>query len=416
MSSVSASPPEAPLRTGIALTPPDYARLVRRAIFECDKWDPQVEDVPALAPFPLMLARGIWEQLAILAEALAAETLAAETELSHRPELHRVLGLPRRVMAALRQAADRDASPGVARLARFDFHPTADGWRITEVNSDVPGGLNEASGFSRLMAESFPDATLPGDPAAAYAAALLAAGCGSRIALVHATAFSDDHQVMRYLARELAARGARTALISPAQLRWVEGLAQVVGVPWTEPADILVRFFPGEWLPELPAATGWSHWFAGGRTPASNPAAALLTQSKRFPLVWDALRTPLPTWHALLPETRDPREVGWRDGDEWVVKPALGRVGDGVGIAGVTAPGDLKKIVHSVRWHPRHWVAQRRFAATPLTVAGESRYPSIGVFTIGARAVGVYGRVARRALIDSKAQEAAVLLDTGAAP
>ena len=404
------------LRLGTALPPTEYARLVRRAIFECDKWDPQVEDVSALAPFPLLLARDGWDALARLAEALAAETLAAETELLHRPELHGVLGLPRRVLAALRQVAPRESCPGVARLARFDFHPTADGWRITEVNSDVPGGLNEASGIARLMAEAFTDATLPGDPAAAYAAALLASGAGTRIALVHATAFSDDHQVMRYLARELDSRGAQTVLISPAQLRWVEGRAWVIGAPWTEPADTLVRFFPAEWLPELPRAAGWRHWFAAGRTPASNPAAALLTQSKRFPLVWDALRTALPTWRALLPETRDPRDAAWLDGDEWVIKPALGRVGDGVGIAGVTAPGDWQRIVRSIRWHSRHWVAQRRFAAAPLTVADEPRYPSIGVFTIGTRAVGVYGRVARRALIDSKAQEAAVLVETGVAP
>ena len=37
---------------------------------------------------------------------------------------------------------------------RFDFHFTRDGWRISEVNSDVPGGLNESSGFERLMANT----------------------------------------------------------------------------------------------------------------------------------------------------------------------------------------------------------------------------------------------------------------------
>jgi hypothetical protein len=34
---------------------------------------------------------------------------------------------------------------------RFDFHFSEEGWRISEVNCDVPGGLNEASGFPAII-------------------------------------------------------------------------------------------------------------------------------------------------------------------------------------------------------------------------------------------------------------------------
>lgn len=408
MSAPSAAPPEAPLRAGACFPPEARATLRQRAIFECDKWDPQVGDVATIAPFPLTLAPEAWTELRRLAEALARETLAVEEELVARPELHRALGLPRRALAALVPAAALGCPQGIARVARFDFHPTPDGWRITEVNSDVPGGFNEASGMARLVAELVPDAALVGDPVAAYVAALLAAPGVPTVALVHATAYSDDHQVMRFLARKLAARGARPTLISPLQMRWQNGFAHVAGSDG--PADVLVRFFPAEWLTNLPRAGGWPHWFAGGRTPASNPGTALLTQSKRFPLVWDALRTPLPTWRSLLPETRELPDVAWQRDDTWVVKPALGRVGAEVGIAGVSTTQEWQTIARGARRYPREWVAQRRFAAEALPTDDGPVYPTIGVFTIDARAVGAYARVARRPLIDAQAQDAAVLI------
>ena len=246
-----------------------------------------------------------------------------------------------------------------------------------------------------------------------YADALLAAlPSAPRIALVHATAYSDDHQVMRYLARRLADKGAQPILVSPAHVRWAEGRAQVVTQWWHGAVDALVRFFPAEWLPNLPRETGWTHWFSGSRTAASNPAAALLTQSKRFPLVWDALETALPTWRALLPETRDPRDAPWRGNDAWVLKPALGRVGDGIGLAGATPAKEWRKISRAVFWHPGHWVAQRRFAATPVTSGTEPFYPCVGVYTVDGRAAGAYGRLAGRPLIDARARDVAVLLET----
>jgi hypothetical protein len=232
-----------------------------------------------------------------------------------------------------------------------------------------------------------------GDTTAEYARALLnAVGAGDshpRIALAHATAYTDDLQVMAYLARRLDALGARTALVSPAHLRWRDGRAHLATDWGGGPVDLVVRFFPG--------------------------------QSKRFPLVWDDLRTPLPTWRALLPETRDPRDAPWRTGEEWVLKPALGRVGDGVGIAGVTEAKEWRRITRDARLFPRHWVAQRRFRPTPLAgagtaggAAGDLGYPCIGVYTIGARAAGAYGRLARRPLVDWMAQDVAVLVGDSA--
>ena len=400
----------AQLTGGAPLAPDVWAGVRRRTILEGCKWDPQVEDVSVLAPFPLLVARAAWEELAALAEALARETAAAEDEILARPELHAELGLPRGLRRALGQAAREGGARGAARVMRFDLHPTDEGWLLSEVNSDVPGGFVEAAGFTRLVAEQVPGAVPAGDPAARLADAVAAAvPPGGAVALVHATAYADDRQVMVYLARELAARGLEPVLAAPDHLRWPGGRAELHAFGVRRRLDAAVRFFPGEWLPALPRACGWRAFAYGGRTPISNPAAALLVQSKRFPLLWDRLATPLPTWRRLLPETRDPRDADLGDGG-WVVKPALGRVGALVGVPGATPEREWRRLVRAARRHPRHWVAQRRFAATPLATADGAVFPCLGVFTVDGRAAGIYGRAARRPLVDHLARDVAVLV------
>ncbi len=391
---------------------PDILRSVRRrAIFECCKWDPQVEDVATIADVPIVLQRREWQEIAGAAELLAREVEQAEHELRNRPDLHDVLGLPRSIRRLIRQPSSASANPGV-RFIRFDFHHTADGWRISEANTDVPGGLNEASGLPALVAPYVPGTHAAGDVAAAYAEAVLAPlPEHAHVALVHATAYADDRQVMTYLAQRFEQRGARVSLVSPAHLRWCEWRATLETSWASGPVDAIVRFYPSEWMDNLPRASRWETFFEGTVTPVSNPATALLTQSKRFPLTWNRLRTPMTAWRRYLPETRDPREVQWQAGGEWVLKPALGRVGEDVGIAGVTPPAEWTRIVRDVRRYPSHWIAQRRFAATPLHVEGTARYPVVGVYTVNARVVGAYGRIADRPLIDARARDAAVLID-----
>ena len=387
-----------------------FAELRRRAIVECCKWDPQVGDGCAIARSPLVVTRTAWDDVVRIAEALADETLAAERELVDRPELHRALGIPRAARRALRQAARPGRTAEAARIVRFDFHFTTEGWRISEANCDVPGGLNEASGLPLVIGRHYAWATPVGDPAGAYARAIAArAGTGATVALVHATAFSDDQQMMLFVARRLEAMGITTHLASPSHLRWDDGRARLAAEWWSGPLDLVIRFFPAEWLGDLPASCGWRHWFAGASTPLSNPATAILTQTKRFPLIWDRLRTSLPAWRAHLPETRDPREAPWRTSDDWIVKPALGRVGEGIGMADVVSAADMRRIRRDARWWPGAWIAQRRFTLVPVDIGGRQVFPCLGVYTLDGRVVGAYGRLSHVPLIDARAADAAVL-------
>jgi glutathionylspermidine synthase len=340
-----------------------------------------------------------------------------ETELTTRPDLLDKLGLP----ASIRKLFARDGaappSRGAARLMRFDFHLTEDGWKISEANTDVPGGFIEASGFTSLMTKHYPGTVPTGDPTQSVASRVSEiVGEKGTVALVHATAYTDDRQVMIYLGKRLESFGLQVHLVSPDQLAWEVGHARL-NCAWEKSSvDCVIRFFPAEWLQHLPRSSGWSHYFVGSQTPQCNPATALLVQSKRLPLVWDSLRTLPATWKKTLPETFDPRRVPWEKEDGWILKPAFGRVGEGIAIAGATDATDLASIRRDARKHPGHWVAQRKFSAVPTIHEGLPYYPCLGVYTVDGKAAGAYGRIARRPLIDYRAQDVAVLIQADKVP
>ncbi|HMP76814.1 MAG TPA: glutathionylspermidine synthase family protein [Kiritimatiellia bacterium] len=402
-----------PYRLADPLREEAFAKLRRDAIFDCCKWDPQVGDVAVLAPAPLILEAGAWRMLARWSEQLATETLAAEAALAQQPALHPTLGLPRvlrRALTAAAGVASADAVPG-SRIMRFDFHFTAEGWRISEVNADVPGGLNEAEGFTALMQRHHPRlGVAPGVATALARAVLRTTNPGAPVGLVHATAYSDDRQVMAYLGRAIEIAGGRVEYLAPDHVAWREGRAFVDAAWSTEELGAIVRFYPAEWMPALPRATAWGNFFAPTRTPQTNPATALLPQSKRFPLVWDELPVDLPAWRALLPATADPRSVDLAD-ETWVLKPAWGRIGEDIGMSGVTPPADLKKIRRAARWHASQWVAQRRFTCMPVSDGEHPWHPCLGVYVVNGTACGLYGRMAQAPLINARALDVAVLIE-----
>lgn len=393
--------------------PPAQFRDIRLSmIFDHHKWDSQFEDIETLSRCCLILEGDSWDQLQRQSERLWREALAAEEEIMDRPDLCRELGLGRRLRMACTRSAARVPSKGMARVMRFDFHFTPEGWRISEANADVPGGFIEASAFTELTCRYYEGTVCAPDAAECYAQVVAEMlGRGSRVALVHATAYTDDRQVMLFLARRFADAGLEPVLGGPTDLFWTDGHAGLAGGRGS--LQGIVRFFPAEWLPNIPRRHTWERFFHGGRTPQSNPGCALITQSKRFPLVWDRLKTELPTWRSLLPETRDPRDTAWRDSDQWVLKPALGRVGEEIGIRTVTAENQWRRIARNAVRHPRYWVAQRRFTAVAVTAGGANLYPCLGVFVIDGKACGIYGRASSRPLIDSRAWDIPILIRHG---
>lgn len=400
-----------PFRAGAALDPARFEKLRLRTIFECCKWDPQVEDTSVLATYPLLLPKPVWAELSQLAESLASETIAAESEILARPELLKQLALPRSIWKLL-TAGEPASGP---RVMRFDFHFTREGWRLSEVNSDVPGGYVEAEGFTRLMAEVCGGHELSGFPATRLAEALVRAAPTQNpaIALVHASAYTDDRQVMTFLARKIEEQGGRPVLIDPSQLRWIEGpkaRAQIDSAWFQGEAHAIHRFFPAEWLPNLRRTCAWPRFFTQALTPQCNPGWSIVSQSKRFGIALQSLRVPTPLWKKFLPETRDPREVSTKDCG-WILKPALGRVGEDIGMPGVTTPKDWKAICRDAFFFPNQWVAQRRFEMEPLATPDGPRHVCLGVYTVENRSAGIYARCHAGPIINHSAQDLAVLLE-----
>jgi glutathionylspermidine synthase len=404
------------LRAGEELAPDVFARIRRRLVLDCCKWDPQVGDVSTLTPFPLLISRREWDYLCKTTEALAGETLAAEQSLLKRPDLHRTLGIGGRLRSALHEIDRLGPTASAGRIMRFDFHPTPHGWQISEVNSDVPGGYTEASSFTHMLHEHHPEPTsLPADPAGAWpdaiAGAARASGHDGPIALVSAPGFMEDQQVVAYLARCLAERGVTTHLANATHIRWRDGHA-FLSAAWGESSlAAIVRFYQGEWLARRPRREQCSHYFAGGLTPVANPGWSILTESKRLPLVWDELDLPLPTWRRLLPETRDPRVAPWRTDDGWLLKSAFCNTGDAVMLRESTPRRRWLSTCLDVWTNPRQWIAQRRFDTIAIDTPLGPMRPCIGIYAVNGQAYGAYARIAPKQVIDYAARDVALLIE-----
>jgi hypothetical protein len=397
------------LWTEAAVESERWLEIRRRAVLDGCKWDPQVGDIDTLSPFPLVLKASVWNRLARCAEQLTAEAISAENEISQRPDLIGQLGFPRALRRVL--AAESSLTPAAGRVMRFDFHYTTDGWRISEANSDVPGGFSEASYFTEMMARYFPDLRPAGNPGDVWGRALAAtAGPSGVVALLSAPGYMEDHQVVAFLARRLHEQGCAAYLAKPEQIFWRNGSACLDTAWYRGPVNLIVKFYQAEWLPRPPRKFGWERFFRGGKTPVANPPLAVISESKRFPLVWDQLSTRMRTWRTLLPETRDPRDTPWSSDESWLLKSAMCNNGDTVCIRELMSPKAWLRVRLSVRLSPGQWVAQRRFESIPISTPAGPRHVCIGIYTVNGQTAGAYARLSEKSVIDYSAADVALLL------
>lgn len=394
----------------LGLIPDDqYSDYRYEVIFRGYKWDPQVEDHSTVAKQVVLMNRGTARQLELWAEQLSQETMLMEEALLRRPSLAKKLGLPHKIVKTLDRLSGYDRSRHV-RLMRFDFHPTSSGWAVSEVNSDVPGGLAEASVLPGIAGKYFAGYEqrnhLAGSLLEAFKAKIKKNGT---IALVHATSYSDDRQVMQFLSDYIRAHGYDTVLAAPDHIQWNHRKAASIVEGQEGSLDGIIRFFPLEWLANMPRKSGWMGFY-DCETPSCNHPIAIFAQSKRLPLIWDQLEVDIPVWRRLLPATKEPAPMKRQAGD-WIYKPALGRVGEGISIKGAIPDKERLLIEKAALRYPRHWVLQQMFHSLPLTIAGhQPSHLCIGVFTVDGKSAGFYGRVSPYARIDLKAKDIPILV------
>jgi glutathionylspermidine synthase len=199
-----------------------------------------------------------------------------EEALIHQLPLAKGLHLPLPLRKALPRLAAYKAEQNI-RLMRFDFHPIETGWAVSEVNSDVPGGLAEGSVLPEI-AKGYIDGC-PGENVAEHLLkAFRKKVKNGTIVFVHATSYSDDRQVMQFLGDYFKENGFNSVYAAPDHIKWIDGKA-VCKVNGEEClVDGIVRFFPLEWLINLPRRTAWQGYF-DSQTPSCNNPAALFAQS-----------------------------------------------------------------------------------------------------------------------------------------
>ena len=382
-------------------------------IFDGYKWDPQFLDHNTIARHVLIITEEEHEKLERLTEGLDKETIQAEEMLNNHSKLSKPLALPRKIRKEIKNMKNYRAENHI-RLMRYDFHPTVeDDWALSEVNSDVPGGFAEASRMPEIAAK------LLGDKNFWYKsfgdiivdAIVQKVKPSGKIMLVHCTSYSDDRQVMEFLGDQLKNAGFHIIYAAADHLRFENKEAISILDGNTGKVDAIFRFTPLEWLIDMKPKR-WQGYF-DTITPSCNHPIAIFAQTKRFPLVWDALEkygVALPFWRELLPQTLEVKDATNKEG--YIFKPACGRVGENISIKEACKEDEYEKIIKDVRKHPKKYLAQKRFNSKPLlSDEGEAFHVCLGSYSVEGKAAGYYARISKTPRIDSNAADIPVLIE-----
>lgn len=360
-------------------------------IFDGYKWDHQASGEQAtISDKVVLLDDANFSFLKTKAEALHAETVAMETELLRNKSALLELGLSDRLAEGL--ASSNYQPTNHIRMMRFDFHPTLKGWAVSEVNSDVPAGFQEASLHPKFATRYFEGYEPVGDFAQSFLAATVTKNLSAKgtVGCIYDSHTVEDAQMFGFLGDYLKSRGYRTLHAEPNQLKWQRNRA--VG------ADILMRHYPAEWMEFMPDIDLSS--YLNAVTPSCNHPQAVIAQSKRLPLLWRKLDSPHQTWQQLLPKTIP---AAGRRG--YVFKPAFGRVGEGIDIPGVVSAQEAAIIAATAKNNPSQWVSQRLFDSKPIN----GLHLAVGVFTLDGKYASMFARTSLKPRMDFNASEIPVL-------
>lgn len=383
-------------------------------MFDCYKWDPQFLDNNTVAKYALVLTQEEHEKIKDLTEKLDRETRAAEEFLNQHLEYTKPLALPRKMKKEVELMKEYDPEKHV-RLMRYDFHPTVDdGWAVSEVNSDVPGGFAEGSLMPQAAIEAIGGTYSYknfGDNLTAAIQRKVPAG--GRIVLVHCTSYSDDRQVMQFLGDKLQGLGFQVIYAAADHLRFKDKKAICILDGNEGEVAAIIRFSPLEWVSDMKP----KHWegYFDTETCSCNHPIAIFAQTKRFPFVWDVLEEnglSMATWRELLPETLTVKEAKGKEG--FIYKPVYGRVGEMIGIKEACEKDEYKQILREVKLTPKNYLAQKQFISQPLEGEnGKQFHVCLGSYSVDGAHAGYYARISKTRRVDSNAADIPVLIERG---
>lgn len=381
------------------------------AMFDCYKWDPQFFDSNTLAKDVLILTKEEDKELQELTEKIDLETRQSENIINNNLILAKELKLPRKIKKELRSMKNYDSNKHI-RLMRYDFHPTTNGWAVSEVNSDVPGGFAEASLLPELAKnvlnkKKYSYKNFGNILVKAISKKVKTNGT---IALIHCTSYSDDRQVMQFLGDELKKLNYKIIYAAADHLRFKNKEAYCILEGNEEKIDGIFRFTPLEWLIDIKPKK-WEGYF-DTITPSCNHPVAIYAQTKRFPFIWEKLEKngiSLKTWRKLLPKTIEVKHI---KEDGYIYKPACGRVGEKISIKEACKDDEYKNILLDVKKHTNKYIAQKKFISKPIeNENGEIFHICIGSYTVEGIHAGYYARISKNPRIDSYAADIPVLIE-----
>jgi glutathionylspermidine synthase len=275
-------------------------------------------------------------------------------------------------------------------------------WQACEINADCPGGHNEAFGLPRLArVAGFFEGWNPTTAVSALARRLIELADGDAIALVYATAYAEDLQVCAIIRHALEARGAKTILAPPTALRERNGRLCIGSTP----IGALYRFFPTEWMAGQANVPHIARAVETGNLRTMSSFSHVFTQSKlglarAFASMEDAPRAERALLTKHVPFTTDLVEMApemltfARKG--WVIKRAMGRVGDQVFVGALHDDADWREVISdslAARATGQSWLAQRFVRQRTIPTPWGPRYITLGAYLLDGRFVGYFARI-----------------------
>jgi len=376
-----------PIRGGEPLEDASLAReLAQRFLV----WDAFVAGKRRVEVHPLVLPAALHEAAVRAAEEVVRD-VGAVAARAHDDEAEAArYGFDDDVLRLA--AASRAAGDG-ASLMRVDLLLCADGtWRACEINADCPGGHNESLGLPRLArAAGFVGGHDPTRVVPGLVARLRELADGGAVGILHATGYAEDLQVCALVARELEREGTRAILAPPTAPRLRGGDLCIHG----EPVRVLYRYFPTEWMSGQRNVTDIARAVEFQRVRTLTGFGHIFTQSKlAFARAWAAGSTAhLPETHEVRGVARD-ELVAHRAG--WVVKRAMGRVGDEVFVGELLRDDDWAPLVDDVRARAAEgetWIAQRFVRQRAIPTPWGDRLVTLGAYVLEGRFAGYFARI-----------------------
>ena len=265
-------------------------------------------------------------------------------------------------------------------------------WTACEINADCPGGHNETIALPRLArAAGFLAGRDPSHVVDGLVARLRELADGGAVGILYATAYAEDLQVCALVARELERAGTRAILAPPTAPRLRGGDLVVRG----QAVRALYRYFPTEWMSGQRNVPDFARALAMGTVRTLTSPSHVYTQSKlALARAWKSERTPgIPETHELLDLPADALKA---QRPSWVVKRAMGRVGDEVFVGPLLRDDAWAALVDDACALARRgeaWIVQRFVPQRPIPTPWGDRLVTLGAYVLDGRFAGYFARL-----------------------